>query len=68
MRDAQDLRRLGGTVTGQRQVGAVEALGDLHRAGEQDRHLDRPDALGDLSHHVQRGVVAGDVDRVGPRR
>ena len=53
---------LRGKVGGQRQVGAVEPMGELGSAGEQDGDWDWAEPFGDLFDDVKRGVIAGHVD------
>jgi hypothetical protein len=36
----------------------------LNRSGEQNRHVDTADPLGDRAHHVKRGVIARHIDPV----
>jgi alkylmercury lyase len=51
--DAEDLGGLGGPVAGERQIGAIEAVGDLDGTGEEHGHVD-PGPVGDCAHDVQR--------------
>lgn len=62
-RGVEDQRGLGGPIGGEREVGAVEAARQLDRAGEEQRDVDGSAARGDLADDVERGVVAGDIDR-----
>jgi len=59
---AEQLGRSGGIRAGQSQRGAIEQ-GRAGGAGEQQRHINRPDPLGDIANDVQGGVVTADIDR-----
>lgn len=54
--------RCGSIRAGQRQRRAIEQ-GGTGGACEEQRNIDRPDAVGDVLNDLKRGVVAADIHR-----